>query len=217
MRFNIADPRHGERLSDIIPLSARARSWLARVNAGIPEDESIQVVGAITMLEGLDYHYSRFEELVKRLGPYFTCRVAASSVNSGEFVQRLLPTATEIEDLNGLDHESVAYLNRLGQFHAFVNARGLASRLLKTHELMVFRNKHTAHRSIDAPRGENQYEREYQAMAFGFYRLTRDGFPTYQLPSGKMHHEFDMRRDHPLIMKEAIEILFTLYPFPNEA
>lgn len=207
MRFNIADPHLGERLSDIMPLSARARSWLARVNVGIPEDESIQAIGAITMLEGLDYHYSRFVELVNRLGPYF----------SGQLVQRLFPTATETEDLNSLDHETVAYLNRLGQFHTFAKAHKLAPRLLKTHELMVFRNKHTAHRSIDAPRGESQYEQEYQAMAFGFYRLTRGGFPTYQMPSGKKHHEFDMRRDHPLVMQEAIDVLFTLYPLPNDA
>lgn len=217
MRFNITDPHPGERLSDIMPLSARARSWLARVTVGIPEDESIQAVGAITMLEGLDYHYSRYVELVNRLGPYFSCRGAASPANSGEIVQRLFPTAPEAEDLNGLDHESVAYLNRLGQFHTFAKAHGLASRLLKTHELMVFRNKHTAHRSIDAPKGESQHEREYQAMTFGFYRLTRGGFPTYQILSGRKHHEFDMRRDHPLVMQEAIDVLFALYPLPNEA
>lgn len=217
MRFNITDPHPGERLGDIMPLSARARSWLARVNVGIPEDESIQAVGAITMLEGLDYHYSRFVKLVNRLGPYFSCRGAAWPANSGEAVQRLFPTATEAEDLNGLDHESVAYLNRLGQFHTFAKAHGLASRLLKTHELIVFRNKHTAHRSIDAPRGESQHEREYQAMTFGFYRLTRGGFPTYQILSGRKHHEFDMCRDHPLVMQEAIDVLFALYPLPNEA
>ncbi len=217
MRFNIADPHPGERLSDIMPLSARARSWLARVSVGLPDDKSIQTVGAITMLEGLDYHYARFMKLVERLGPYFSCRGAASPVQSSEFVQRLFPSATETEDLNGLDHESVAYLNRLGQFHTYAKAHGLASRLLETHELMVFRNKHTAHRSIDAPRGESQHEREYQAMTFGFYRLTRGGFPTYQILSGKRHHEFDMRRDHPIVMQEAIDVLFTLYPLPNDA
>ncbi len=218
MKFNIADPRPGEQLSDIMPLSARAKCWLARVNVGIPEEETIQTIGAVTMLEGLDYHYSRFMELMKRLDRYFSYRRVPLSAHSNESLQRLLPTPIETEDLNGLDHESVAYLNRLGQFHTFAKAHGMAARLPKMHELMVFRNKYSAHRSIDAPRGESQYEREYQAMAFGFYRIiTREGFPTYQMPSGKKHHEFDIYHDHPIIMQEAIDALFTLYQLPNDA
>lgn len=215
MHFHIADPHPKERLNGITPLSARARSWLARVTYGIPEIESIQTVGAVTMLEGLDYHYARFMELVNRLEPYYSGFLGGAAEDlpnqSSEFAQRPFPTTTEMEDLNALDHESVAYLNRLGQFHTFAKARGLAARLVKAHELMVFRNKHAAHRSIDKPRGESQQEREHQAMTFGFYRLTRAGFPTYQIISGKRHHEFQMRRDHPIVMQEAIDALFTLY------
>lgn len=216
MHFHVADPHPGEMLSGITPLSARARSWLARVTFGIPEGESIQAVGAVTMLEGLDYHYARFMELVNRLGPYYS-RILGGVAADLPDRPRLFPTASETEDLNALDHESVAYLNRLGQFHTYAKARGLATRLVKAHELMVFRNKHTAHRSIDAPRGESQQEREHQAMAFGFYRLTRSGFPTYQIVSGKTRREFQMHRDHPLVMQEAIDVLFSLYPPPNAA
>lgn len=221
MHFHVADPRPGQKLSGITPLSARARSWLARVTFGIPEGESIQVVGAVTILEGLDYHCARFMDLVNRLEPYYS-RVAGevagdSPDKSGQSPSRLFPTVAENEDLNALDHESVAYLNRLGQFFAYAKARGLATRLVKAHELMVFRNKHTAHRSIDAPRGESQQEQEHQAMSFGFYRLTRGGFPTYQIVSGKKHHEFQMRRDHPMVMQEAIDVLFTAYPPPSDA
>jgi len=54
-------------------------------------------------------------------------------------------------------------------------------------------------------------------MTFGFYRLTRGGFPTYQIISDKRHHEFEMRRDHLIVMQEAIDVLFTLYPLPNDA
>ncbi|MFA6313101.1 MAG: hypothetical protein WCV99_07685 [Sterolibacterium sp.] len=219
MRFHIADPNPDESLSGIMPLSTRARSWLARVSYDIPEDESIQTVGAVTMLEGLDYHYSRFMDLVTSLGPYYSRFLGGAAGDSldqpREFERRLFPTATETEDLNALDHEAVAYLNRLGQFHTYAKARGLAARLVKVHELMVFRNKHTAHRSIDAPRDESQQDREHQAMTFGFYRLTRSGFPTYHIVSRRKHREFQMRRDHPMIMKEAIDALFTLYPPPN--
>ena len=221
MQFHIADPHPEERLSGIAPLSARARSWLARVTYSIPESESIQTVGAVTMLEGLDYHYARFMEIVNRLEPYYS-RIFEEAVEDlpyqeREFAHRLFPTATEAEGLNALDHEAVAYFNRLGQFHAYAKARGIAARLAKANELMVFRHKHTAHRSIDVPKGESQQEREHQAMTFGFYRLTRSGFPTYQLISGKKHHEFQMRRDHPVVMQEAIDVLFNLYPLTTDA
>ena len=77
---------------------------------------------------------------------------------------------------------------------------------------MVFRNKHTAHRSIDAPRSESLREQEHQAMTIGFYRLTRSGFPTYQIISARKHREFNMRCDHPIVMQEALDALFALYP-----
>ena len=220
MRFNVADRHRGEKLSSITPLSARARSWLARVTLGIPEGESIQAVGAVAMLEGLDYHYAQFMELVNRLGPYYSRVLGLAedlSSQSNQSAPRLFPTATETEYLTALDHESVAYLNRLGQFHAYAKTRGLATRLATARELMIFRNKHTAHRSIDMPRGESKQEQEYQAMAFGFYRLTRGGFPTYQIISGKMRREFQMHRDHPIVMQEAVDALFSLYPPPNDA
>lgn len=220
MQFHVADPHPEEKLSGITPLSVRARSWLARVTYDIPESESVQTVGAVTMLEGLDYHYARFMKLVDRLEPYYSLFLGRAAGDlpdqSSELARPRFPTATEIEDLNALDHESVAYLNRLGQFHTYAKARGLAARLAKTQELMVFRHKHTAHRSIDAPQGESPQERENQAMTFGFYRLTRGGFPTYQIISRKRHHEFDMRRDHPTVMQEAIDVLFSLYPPPND-
>lgn len=216
MEFHIADHHPKERLSSITPLSARARSWLARVTYRIPKDESIKTVGAVTMLEGLDYHYARFMELVNCLDPYYS-RISGRPAQgladqSCESAQRLFPTAAEAEYLDALDHEAVAYLNRLGQFQTYARARGLAARLVKASDLLVFRQKHTAHRSIDAPKDESQQEREHQAMTFGFYRLARAEFPVYQIVSNRKHQEFEMRRDHPIVMQEAIGVLFTVFP-----
>lgn len=217
MKFNITDQYPEEELNTIMPLSARARSWLARVNVDIPDGESIQAIGAVVMLDGLDYHHARFMKLMERLGRYFSHRGAVWGGQSSDFYQQLFPTSAETEDLNGLDHESIAYLNRLGQFHAYAKARGQASRLLKTRELMVFRNKHAAHRSIDVPKGESRDDQEFQAMAFGFYRITREGIPTYQIISNRKRYEFDMHRDHPVVMQEAIDVLFSVYPMMNGA
>jgi hypothetical protein len=208
MRFNIADPRPGEKLSDIAPISVRARSWLARVNPGIPDEESIQAIGAVIMLEGLDYHYAQYMALMERLGSYMAIR---SAPLSSQPIERLIPTATEAKDLNCLDHEAVAYLNRLGQFNFYVKSRGATSPVRRISELMIFRNKHTAHRSIDTPKGESRHDLDYQAMAFGFYRLTRGGSPNYQITSNGKHYEFEMQRDHPVVMQEAIDVLVDLY------
>jgi hypothetical protein len=215
MRFYIADPRPGQDLDAIEPLSVRARSWLARVATRETNVNTISVVGAITMLEGLDYHYSKFMDLVSRLSPYYTRTMADEPWIGRDQVENypspLLPTLREIADLDALDHEAVAYLNRLGQFFAHARAQGFDSQLHKARQLMPFRNKHTAHRSIDSPRNETMKEQESQAMAFGFYRYIRAGFPAYQIASDRKHHDFHMRRDHPLVMQESLDAIIANY------
>lgn len=211
MRFNISDPHPGVQLNEIMPLSARAHSWLARVSEEIPDDQSIQIVGVVTMLEALDYHHERFMALVGGLASYFLFRTEISPSMSNEDMQRLIPTPSQKKLLRALDHEAVAYFNRLGQLHAFAKKRRLLYCMQRTDQLMVFRNKHTAHRSIDAPRGESKDEQDYQAMAFGFHLLTQGGFPIYQILSDKRHLNFDMRQDHIVVMQEAIQALFSTY------
>ena len=213
MRLHVADPCPGQMLSDITSLSTRARSWLSRVVTRIPEDESIQVVGAIAMLEGLDYHHDEFMKLVIQLTPYYARILGGDTMNQvAEHKTNPFPTAVESKSLDALDHEAVAYLNRLGQLHSFAKAKALATRMPKARELVVFRNKHTAHRSIDAPKGDSRQEQEYQAMTVGFYRLTRSGFPSYQITVANKPCEFHMGRDHPIVMQEATDALFGLYP-----
>lgn len=214
MKFNVVDPRPGEPLNDITPISVRARSWLAKVNQSIPENDTVKILGTINILEGLDYHNRRFMEFVDLLIPYFSENEKLREIN-----QHVFPTPEQSEYMEGLVHETIAYFNRLGQFHTFARAVCMSSdsHLPKMNELMVFRNKHTAHRSIDYPRNETEDEKQNQAMAFGFYRLMQGDFPVYQILSEGKHHTFDMRQDHPTVMQEAIDILFKLYPVPNEA
>lgn len=211
MRFNIYDPHPGIRLNEIMPLSARARSWLARVVKEVPDDESIRVVGVVTMLEGLDYHHERFLTLVGELASYFLFKTEISPSMSNEDMQRLIPTSLERKLLRALDDEAVAYFNRLGQLHAFAKGRKLIDCMQKTDQIMVFRNKHTAHRSIDAPRRESKDEQNWQAMAFGFHLLVQGGFPIYQIVSDGVHLNFDMRNDHVVVMQEAIQALSATY------
>ena len=221
MRFHVADPHPDVKLAEIESPALRARTWLARVCAKLPEDESVQIVGAVTMLQGLEYHHANFMRHVDALRPYYDRTTFGHPTDIGAplapKVSALIPSAVERECLDALDHEAVAYLNRLGQFFYFAKARGVTRHLPTLSKLMIFRRKHTAHRSIDAPQGESLIEQQYQAMSFGFYRLMRGGFPSYQIPTGKAHREFQMHRDHPIIMQETYGAMHALHPLPDDA
>jgi len=111
------------------------------------------IQGAVEMMKGLDYHHDKFLNIISRL--------AKVDLN---------------DEAHGLKadllHEVVAYLNRLGQFHYFT-----ISCFVKTHcptaesltptieHFLVFRHKHSAHRSIDKPQKETVPVQETQAMS----------------------------------------------------
>lgn len=139
--FNFKDP-HGEiALDEINPLSERAISLIARSKSlPILKRAFINIYGAIEMMQGLTYHHARFMSLVE------SCCTTVPTLNTS----------------GSLRHEVVAYLNRAGQFWTFAKSDlvkecspALEEMLPTLCGLMVFRNKHTAHRSIDSPRPED--------------------------------------------------------------
>ena len=82
---------------------------------------------------------------------------------------------------------------------------------------MSFRNKHTAHRSIDEPQRETVHERMWQAMSFGFYHLSINSFPVFQISNKKQIIELHMRDDHPIIMQQALSVLQAIHSVPGDA
>jgi hypothetical protein len=139
--INFKDPHEGIALDEIHPLSDRAVSHIDRSrNLPILKHAFVNIYGAVEMMQGLTYHHSRFMSLVE--GCYTT-----------------VPT---IQTAGALRHEAVAYLNRLGQFWSFSKSDLVKEycpspeEILPTiSKLIVFRNKHTAHRSIDNPKPED--------------------------------------------------------------
>jgi hypothetical protein len=71
-------------------------------------------------------------------------------------------------------HEAVAYVNRMGQFYYFIKSN-LVTRALGGGDALasiptitkyvVFRNKYSAHRSIDFPRDESEETQLLQALS----------------------------------------------------
>lgn len=134
--WNWPDPHPTTELAKIALASERAMALVVR-NRQAPalQTHLLQIVGAIEMIAAMEYHHRAFLRLHRRM------------VRSGD-----------TDELH-LRHEAIAYLNRLGQFVTFCRSRFASEAgVVPAHALptleraMIFRNKHSAHRSIDAPR-----------------------------------------------------------------
>lgn len=140
--YNLIDNNSDKEIDAIHPLSARAFSLVARNwTRPLLKLGFINVTGAIEMLEGFEYHHDNIIRLSAELA-------------KGERVSE-----------TNINHEAVAYLNRLGQFYYFTksdfvgNAISDVDAIIPTiAKFLVFRNKHTAHRSMDAPKKDDTYD-----------------------------------------------------------
>ena len=138
----IADLAPDDALEDIVPIWKRAYCLLTRnAETLLLQTKFIHVYGAVEMMHGLDYHAQNFAR---------ACADESMEVFAPNYAT---------------DHEAVAYLNRMGQFWTFANSElvtqalsDVRARLPTVAKLIIFRNKVAAHRSIDAPRGEEPSE-----------------------------------------------------------
>jgi hypothetical protein len=130
------DPNEGVALEDILPLSARARALVVRSRQrSLLKVGFINIAGAIEMLAGMEYHHRNLVRTCLELGE------------------------GETDDETAPDHEAVAYVNRMGQFYFFAKSALITNAVKDPLALIptivnfaVFRMKHSAHRSIDAPK-----------------------------------------------------------------
>lgn len=216
IEFNFSDAFPLLPLNEIHPISVRAQSWFSRASKigdffGKPQT---QILGGVLFLSGLDYHHDQFLSHYKKLKPYYLRkkRFMEQMRQANNSALSPLPNHTEKAYLDAMHHEAVAYINRLGQFMYFAKAMNLDAICSRGKELLSFRNKHTAHRSIDDPRGEPLDIKEMQAMAFNFYQLNDGSFPIFQIQQSGQAINFHMRDDHVVVMKEAMALLETLTP-----
>ncbi|HET6892512.1 MAG TPA: hypothetical protein VFH31_15520 [Pyrinomonadaceae bacterium] len=166
------------------------------------------------MLGGLDYHHDNFISRLDQLAPYYE-RYSTFLKNALEQRSGDPPSTVPTDDERGifemLNHEAVAYLNRLGQFYYFAKALKVNAHLPRAYQLMLFRNKHTAHRSIDAPLNEDSDLREVHATAFSFHQLSVASFPVFQIRDNQQVVEFHMRDDHVVLMQQAFDALQAIH------
>jgi hypothetical protein len=175
-----------------------------------------QIMGSLQFLEGLEYHYNNFTNHLQNL--------AAKEC---------------LSDDSMLDHEAVAYINRLGQVYYFIRFLRKLKQCPKIKELYLFRRKNTGHRSIDLPTDEDtQHEQIWQSGClrrksfsgkfdenftvddFQEYKndflnpkryIHKKVFVSYQILSGNKHADFTPQIDHPIILKEIEEVYIKLF------
>lgn len=221
MSYHYRDPCAGMPLKEVEPVIVRAHSWLARVANELPHEENIQIGGAVFMLSGMDYHFASVLHHLASLKDYLAksaghfAKWKLSRDRDEAFAERHVePTEIEQKHLTDIAHDAVAYINRLGQFHAFARVKAKAHLLTRTSELMIFRNKHTAHRSIDDPRKDDDYMSMWsQAVSMGgFGTLLREGAPIFQIPDSKNNwQDFSILKDHPILLGECMETLEAIH------
>ena len=166
-------------LDKVDPISKRATCLVARNKAKPPlRANFLNIQGAVEMMKGLDYHHHNFMKIINRL----------AEVDMSDEAQGLKAN---------LLHEVVAYLNRVGQLHYFVfspfvkNHCPTAESLTPTIEkFLIFRHKHSAHRSIDKPQNETAHIQETQAMS-----MSSIGGKIFETKPGQSCNLLDIKTD----------------------
>jgi hypothetical protein len=226
--WKIRDLHPDKPLSDILPLSVRANSTVARhANSSLLKTGFINICGAIEMLEALEYHHDN------------SVRIAVALSDS------------HLTSETYLDHEAVAYINRIGQFYCFARSNFVCSAIGDVESLipsitrlLIFRNKHTAHRSIDDPRNESNDLQFIQASAIssiiGSFTAPKPNMPPLPIPKSsdefqvyrkdrwksvnrfyqmrsthQSHVHFTIEVDHPIIIREAFNLVERLILFDD--
>jgi hypothetical protein len=207
--YNMIDKNFHLDINQVFPISSRAFSLLSRNKNKVELSEhAITLFGAIDMVNALEYHYENFMHIKNS-----NTRLLQPIINS-DFSDLDIEERSKI--FKKLTYEAVAYMNRIGQLYYFSKSDFVKSRiptgvdtiLARSLELMPFRMKNTAHRSIDAPRGETEYDQIFQAMSMG-------NIGGHFLSNGRIYHQiqkegtcidFDLEVDNSKISSEFYEV-----------
>lgn len=198
--YNISDPHPDNKIEEIPTYSQRVLSLYAKTHKKMDRGHQ-SIYGAIMMIGGLEYHFSNFSSAHQRahiVFPYTSEHIIL--MESPEYRQQM-----EV-----LKHETIAYLNRLGQFRVFVRSQFVQSKigpinLPKKIEkiLYYFRDRYSAHRAIDKSPDVCALDTFY----LGTLR-NKDGNIMFQYQDkGNDFLNLDLIESHPYIMDETSKIL----------
>jgi hypothetical protein len=156
--------------------------------------------GINSIKSGLIYHYDNFMNLEVNL---------VSDLSSKD---RIL--------IDSMNHEVVAYFNRLGQFYYFVKSERLAGVITDyktlipiTSKFLIFRMKQSAHRATDYPQNENMANMEQLDRLFTYQSVVINRKLFYQVildepdDEGRLTVNFIMSENHPMLLSEVDNLI----------
>lgn len=221
MSYLYTDPNPGVPLQSIGDVIERAQSWLAGVANDLPHEDNIQLGGAVFMLEGMVYHHAAVQNHLTQVQKHIDSLKKRSvrwndAISRNESFNELIPTSTFTEEkhLRQIAHEAVAYINRMGQFFSFAKNKSQQMILVRATELKIFRDKHTAHRSIDYPWTKDTYESKWSQAASlgGFSTMMSGGSPIFQIKDENNNWQvFNILADHPILISECMAVLEAIH------
>lgn len=202
------DNNPGIELEEVSPYSERARSVYSR-NKSNPRVEHgyLNLSGAINMMDGMEYHY---QNIVSFTNDIYSEADQAQFSNSIERNRDVIRKSK---------HEIIAYINRAGQFYHFVDSKFVKSifpdsvgaiPLIK--KLKNFRDKYTAHRSIDKPRTDDNGRELYHEVVFGSSAcvFSKERNIIVQISTKDGWFGFDIIKEHEKVGKEAYQLIKAL-------
>jgi hypothetical protein len=191
--WSIEDLHSSRSVDDILPIHERVMSIYARSsNKDALAIRPLNIFSLAFIMEGLEYHRDNFANL--------TAPIKRDSA---------IPRPRKEQDaINKAKHEAAAYINVVGQAFAWVRSVGdnadapTMEKIYKT-----FRSKHTAHRSVDARRGETPEELELHLFVFQGLLLNANSEVIFQIqhPVGNST-ELNLLQDHQKIVDEFMTV-----------
>lgn len=185
---------------DAIPLvSEQLNSLYARTYQKVHLQRSFtKLAGVIFLAKDLEYHRNNF---------LHACHMA------GVPSLHTVPDQTHTTYTEVAKFEAIAYINTVGTINTWIDNH--RPRLVPAPKMLEitrsFRNKQTAHRSIDAPRGESEHLQDVQAIAFwggSLWNAQGELVVQIQEPVGQTH-QLNIAQDHPLIARELLDAFRT--------
>lgn len=207
--YKIKDQNPNKTIPEIETHSERVISCLSRKN--IESEETIlRILGAIQMLQGMEYHFSNLIETQNKhfsVDPFKDSELFIAHMNRPEFKSESAK----------LRHESIAYLNRIGQINEFIRSKFVQNLLPKTKvsktldQALRFRHFYSAHRQLDrANEPDSKHITLERLMCVGFLR-TASGNIQFQLQEKNgVITNFSIGEQHQIIIEELTNIIIKI-------
>lgn len=194
--WNISDNYPQEDIGNIFPISERMQSIYARIRDKANLNLSpLNILSVIDMVKALEYHHGNFKN--------YTADIPA------DFLER---SAADQEKIQNAKFEAIAYINTVGQVHGWLKSSSINMQQPMISEIYTsFRSKYTAHRSIDDPRKETNYEQELHMFVFRSQLWNANKELVFQIQKVAGNTvQLNILIDHQIILREVLDVFQTV-------